>query len=120
VRFLFADDLSAARKRALTSAYVVESSRAMQRGKSMAILDLKLKVPDEIAGYLLDEADRRQVTLDVVVSEILADHFEDLNDLQILADIKIGLQEAIAVDGHPARKGLAEAKHGTLPNAIES
>ena len=58
----------------------------------MTTLDLRLDVSDEIVEYLKAEAKNRQVSLDVVIGDILTDYFAELAEDQILENIKVGMK----------------------------
>ena len=74
----------------------------------MATVDVKLEISQEVAGYLQDEARNRGVSLDQVVSDVLADYFAELTEDEILDSIRIGMRQALAGQGRPAREVLAE------------
>ena len=74
----------------------------------MATYDLRLEISQEIASYLREEARNRGVSLDQVVSDVLTDYFAELTEDQILESIRIGMRQALAGQGRPAREVLAE------------
>ena len=74
----------------------------------METIDLRLKISQEVASYLQDEARNRGITLDQVVSDVLTDYFAELTEDQILDSIRIGMRQALAGHGRPAREVLAE------------
>ncbi len=74
----------------------------------MATFDLRLEISQEIAGYLQEEARNRGISLDQVVSDVLTDYFAELTEDQILDSIRIGMRQALAGQGRPAREVLAE------------
>lgn len=76
----------------------------------MATFDIKLEISQDIAGYLLEESRNRGISLDQVVSDILADYFAELTEDQILESIRIGMRQALAGQGRPAREALAEVE----------
>ena len=53
----------------------------------MATVDVKLKVSEEVLGYLQREAGNRRMSLDAVVSAVLADYFDDPSEAAILPDL---------------------------------
>jgi predicted transcriptional regulator len=75
-------------------------------------VDVKLNVSEEVMAYLRREAERRKVALDEVVSEVLADYVEvtssEPTDDEILAGLRVGMQQALAGDYRPAREVLDE------------
>ena len=83
----------------------------------MTTLDLRLEVSDEIVEYLKAEAKNRQVSLDMVFGDILTDYFTELTDDQILESIKVGMKQALAGEGRPAREALAEVDCDVMGNA---
>ena len=74
----------------------------------MATFNLRLEISQEVAGYLQEEARNRGVSLDQVVSDVLTDYFAELSEDQILDSIRIGMRQALAGHGRPAREVLAE------------
>ncbi|MCY3916538.1 MAG: hypothetical protein OXG49_11050 [Chloroflexi bacterium] len=74
----------------------------------MATFNLGLEISQEVAGYLQEEARNRGVSLDQVVSDVLTDYFAELSEDQILDSIRIGMRQALAGHGRPAREVLAE------------
>ncbi len=83
----------------------------------MATFDIKLETSQDIAGYLLEEARNREISLDQVVSDILADYFAELTEDQILESIRIGMRQALAGQGRPAREALAEVEQEVTGDA---
>ena len=51
----------------------------------MTTLDMKLQISDDVLNYLRQEAHSRNVSLDVVVSEVLADYFAESTKEEVLA-----------------------------------
>lgn len=74
----------------------------------MATFHLRLELSPEVAGYLQEEARNRAISLDQVVSDVLTDYFAELTEDQILDSIRIGMRQAFAGQGRPAREVLAE------------
>lgn len=74
----------------------------------MTTLELKLSLSDEVLEYLRQEAGKRNVSLDTVVSELLADYFEEPDEAHILTSIKRGMKQALAGQGRPAHEVLDE------------
>ena len=74
----------------------------------METIDLRLKISQEIAGYLQVEARNRRISLDQVVSDVLTDYFTEQSEDEILDDIRIGMRQALVGEGSPAREVLAE------------
>lgn len=76
--------------------------------RSMAVYDLKLEISQEVAGYLQEEAKNRGISLSKVVSDVLTDYYAELTEDQIVESIRIGMRQALAGQGRPAREVLAE------------
>ncbi len=74
----------------------------------MAVYDLKLEISQEVAGYLQDEAKNRGVSLSKVISDVLTDYYAELTEDQIVESIRVGMCQALAGQGRPAREVLAE------------
>jgi hypothetical protein len=74
----------------------------------MTTVELKLNVSDEVLEYLQREAGTRKVSLDIVVSDVLADYFDEPSKEEILASIKRGMQQALRGEGRPALEFLDE------------
>lgn len=74
-------------------------------------LQIELSISDEVLEYLQNEAGRRSISLDVVVSEVIEDYFEDPTDEQILESLKRGMQQALAGDVRPAHEVLDELEN---------
>lgn len=72
----------------------------------MSTLEIKLNVPDDLLICLREEAERRNVSLDVVVSESLTAYFEDLSEPEILDSIKQWMKDALSGNYRPARDVL--------------
>lgn len=71
-------------------------------------IDVKLHVSDEVMAYLQHEAENRKVSLDEVVSAVVADYFEEPIREELLAGLKRSLEQVIAGDYRPAREFLDE------------
>jgi len=86
----------------------------------MTILEIKLSISDEILAYLQQEAQDRNISLDVVVSETLEAYFDEPSDEEILSSIKIGMREALAGNYRPAHEVLDEIENEMLDDANNS
>lgn len=86
----------------------------------MTTLDLKVSLADRIIEYLQQEAKARQVSLDVVVGEVLADYFDDPTEAEILQSLRIGMQQALAGDYRPALEVLDEIDRDVMDDADDS
>ena len=76
----------------------------------MTSLKLKLNLPDDVLEYLRREAGQRNVPLDDVVSEVVAEYFEEPTREEILESIRQSMQEALAGNVRPVDEVLAELK----------
>jgi predicted transcriptional regulator len=76
----------------------------------MSNLEVKLKLSDEVLEYLQREAERRQVSIDTVVSDVLEDYFEDPTDEEIAESIREGMKAALEGRTRPAREVLEEIR----------
>jgi hypothetical protein len=74
----------------------------------MSTVEVKLKVSDEVLEYLQRESKQRKVPLDDVVSDVLADYFEEPTHEELLAGLKRSLEQVIAGDYRSAREFLDE------------
>lgn len=83
----------------------------------MTTLDIKVNLSNEVLRYLQQEAIKRQITLDVVVSEVLADYFDEPTEDEILDSLRIGMQQALAGDYRSAHEVLDEIDHETIDDA---
>lgn len=71
-------------------------------------VDVKLNVSQEIMAYLRREAQNRNVSLDDVVSGVLADYFDDPTHEELLNGLKRSLEQVVAGDYRPAHEFLDE------------
>jgi hypothetical protein len=76
----------------------------------MTTVDVRLKLSDEVLEYLQRESENRQVPLDDVVSDVLADYFEEPTKEEILAGIRQSMLDVLAGNVRPADAVLAELK----------
>lgn len=74
----------------------------------MTTVDVKLKLSDEILEYLQRESQNRKVPLDAVVSDVLADYFDEPTHEELLTGLKRSLEQVIAGEYRPAREFLDE------------
>lgn len=61
----------------------------------MTTLDLQLSLSDDVLVYLKREANKRQISLDVIISEVLAEYFNSPTKQEILDDLKLGMEQAL-------------------------
>jgi hypothetical protein len=85
----------------------------------MTTLDVKLSVSDEVMEYLRREAVNRNVPLDVVVSEVLADYFDEPTKDEILTSLRVGMRQALAGNYRPAHEVLDEIEREMVDDADE-
>jgi predicted transcriptional regulator len=72
---------------------------------------LTLQLPDDVFARLQDEAERRKVTLDVMVSTALERYWDedgDLTEEEILASMRTAMEQALAGNYRPAHEVLDE------------
>jgi predicted transcriptional regulator len=86
----------------------------------MLTLDLKVELPDKIFQRLQDEAQRRNLPLDEMVSAALLDYFDEPSDEEILNTIRESMQDALAGRVRPIDEVLAELKQEFDFDANES
>ncbi|MCY3832131.1 MAG: hypothetical protein OXG85_03880 [Chloroflexi bacterium] len=86
----------------------------------MATFDLRLELSQEIAEYLQEEAKNRRISLAEVVSDVLPDYFAEMTEDEILESIRIGMRQALAEQGRPAREVLAEIDRDVTGDARRS
>ena len=76
----------------------------------MTTLELKLNLPDEVLAYLQREAGNRNMPLDDVVSEVVAEYFEETTKEEILGDIRQSMKDVLAGNVRSIDDVLAELK----------
>ena len=76
----------------------------------MSALEITLHVPDDVLHNLRQKAGERNVSLDVVVSELVAEHYEEPTEEEILAGIRQGMIDALSGNVQPADKVLVEIR----------
>ena len=79
----------------------------------MTIVDVQLKLSDEVLEYLQRESKNRNMPLDDVVSDVLADYFDEPAHEELLAGLKRSLEQVVAGDYRPAREFLDELDNET-------
>lgn len=62
----------------------------------MTTLELKLSLPDEVLTYLQQESNRRNVSINEVVAEVIADYFDEPTQQEILEDIRLAMNDVRA------------------------
>ena len=86
----------------------------------MTTVEIKLNLSDETLAYLQREATNRKVALDEVVSEVLADYFDEPPHEELLASFRQSILEVLAGNVRPADEFLAELKQEFDFDADES
>jgi len=76
----------------------------------MKPIDVTLHISDEVLGYLQREAEQRKVSLDVVVSDVLEEYYDDPSEEEILHHMRIAVQQGLAGDVIPIDEALAQLK----------
>jgi hypothetical protein len=74
----------------------------------MTTVEVKLKLSDEVLLYLQRESQNRKIALDEVVSDVLADYFDEPTHEELLAGLERSLKQVVAGDYRPAREFLDE------------
>ena len=74
----------------------------------MTTVDIKVNLSTKVLEYLQQEATNRQVALDVVISDVLADYFDEPTEDEVLASLRTGMQQALAGDYRSAHDALDE------------
>jgi len=86
----------------------------------MTTVDVRLKLSDEVLEYLQRESKNRKVPLDEVVSDVLADYFDEPTKEEILESIRESLRDGLAGRVRPIDEVLAELKQESGLHADES
>lgn len=79
----------------------------------MTIVEVKLKLSDDLLAYLQREARERNMPLDDVVSNMLTGYFDEPTHEELLAGLQQSLIEVLAGNVRPAREFLAELQPST-------
>lgn len=74
----------------------------------MSNLNVTLNLPATIFAHLEREAQQRNLPIDDIISEVLADYFDDPTETEILDGLKRSLQQAVAGQTRPAHDFLDE------------
>jgi len=83
-------------------------NRNSERHETTTIVSFKLKLSDEVLAYLRRESLARQVPLDEVVSDALADYLDEPTKEDILERIREALRDGLAGKVSPVDGVLAE------------
>lgn len=71
-------------------------------------LHVTVDLSAEVLDCLKKESLDRQVPVDVVVSDVLSDYFDEMTESEILESARRGLQQALAGNYRPALEVLDE------------
>jgi len=74
----------------------------------MTTVEVKLKLSEEVLEYLQRESQNRKIALDEVVSDVLADYFDEPTHEELLAGLERSLKQVVAGDYRSAREFLDE------------
>jgi predicted transcriptional regulator len=85
----------------------------------MTTVDVKLNVSEDVLDYLQREAGNRRMSLDAVVSAVLADYFDDPTEEAILAGLKRSMEQVLAGEYRPAHEVLDEIEREMGDDADE-
>ena len=86
----------------------------------MTIVEIKLKLSDDLLEHLQRESKQRNIALDEVVSDVLADYFDEPTHEELLAGFRQSIQDVLAGNVRPADEVLAELKQEFDFDADES
>lgn len=74
----------------------------------MSTVEVKLKLSNDVLAHLLCESNSRKIALDEVVSDVLADYFNEPTHEELLTGLKRSLKQVIDGDYRSAREFLDE------------
>ena len=74
----------------------------------MSTVEVKLRLSNDVLAHLLRESHNRKIALDEVVSDVLADYFDEPTHEELLDGLQRSLKQVIAGDYRPAREFLDE------------
>jgi predicted transcriptional regulator len=83
----------------------------------MTTLTIKLQLSDEALARLQQEAQRRNVSIDMVISETLEESFDELNAAELLGNLRTAMQQAQAGNYRSAHEVLDEIERETVDDA---
>ena len=85
----------------------------------MTTVDLKVSLSDEVLEYMQREAERRNVSLDSIASEVLAEYYDEPDEEEILSGLKRSMEQVLAGDFRPAREVLDEIEREAVDDESE-
>lgn len=74
----------------------------------MTTLTIQLKLSDETLARLKEEAQERNLPIDVLISERLEDEFNEPTEVEILETIRQSMRDSLAGNTRPVDEVLAE------------
>ena len=83
----------------------------------MTTIHVSVDLPSEVLECLQKEALDRQVPVDRVVGDVLADYFDEMSEDEILESVRKGLQQALAGNYRPAIEALDEIDREHIADA---
>ena len=86
----------------------------------MTTLTIKLHLSDEALARLQQEAQRRNVSIDTVISETLEESFDEPNEAELLGNLRTAMQQAQAGNYRAAHEVLDAIERETVNDADES
>ena len=86
----------------------------------MTTLTIKLHLSDETLARLQQEAQRRNVSIDTLISETLEESFDEPNEAELLGNLRIPMRQAQVGNYRSAHEVLDEIERETVSDADES
>lgn len=83
----------------------------------MTTINVSVDLSSEVLECLQKEALDRQVPVDRVVGDVLADYFDEMSEDEILESVRKGLQQALAGNYRPAIEALDEIDREHIADA---
>jgi hypothetical protein len=80
----------------------------------MTTLAIQLNLSDEALARLQQEAQRRNVSIDTVISEILEESFDEPNEAELLGNLRTAMQQAQVGNYRSAHEVLDEIERETV------
>jgi hypothetical protein len=85
----------------------------------MTTVELKVNLPEDVLEYMQREAEQRNVSLNSIASEVLAEYYDEPDEEEILSGLKRSMEQVLAGDFRPAREVLDEIKREAVDDANE-
>lgn len=83
----------------------------------MTTIHVSIDLSSDVLECLQKEALDRQVPVDQVVGDVLADYFDDMSEDEILESVRKGLEQALAGNYRPAVEALDEIEREHVTDA---